>query len=438
MKKALLLYSFLFIISCQQDDSFNKNSSYKYKGEKVWSKTFGGSNDETVKSVISTQDGGFLVIGYTKSIDGDIVDANDNIEDAWLSKFDIEGNLLWSKTYGGSLDDYSYSAVEMDNGEVVVAGYSKSTDGDVPSNLGMHDFFVFKISLSGELIWSKTYGYTSHDHAHKIIKTSDNGLFVVGFTDYSGGIGDRSILHGVGEFYGMKLDSNGNMLWDTFFGGTQNDRVFDVVEANDGGYVMVGYSESNDYDAIDNHGSYDYWVVKVNSSGNLMWKKSYGGSDLDQAYGISKTNSGNYLIVGTSSSLDGDVSNHISGNDVWVIAIDDNGHLIWEKSYGGTQYETVNSIKKLKNDSFVIVGHTRSDDGDVKNLKGENDFWVLNIDSGGKLIWENTFGGSNFDFGYDFTELNDNSLIIVGESQSNDLDVSENKGMKDLLVIKVK
>lgn len=437
MNKLIIALIIFSIFSCQKDDGFN-DFSYMYRGDKLWSKTLGGSNDENIKSVITTSDGGFLVIGYTKSNDGDIVDAIDNIEDAWLTKYNVDGDLLWSKTYGGTLDDYSYSAVEMDNGEIVVAGYSKSTDGDVPSNLGMHDFFVFKITASGDLIWSKTYGYTSHDHAHKIIKTTDNGLFVVGFTDYSGGIGDKSVLHGVGEFYGMKLDNNGNLLWDTFFGGTQNDRVFDVVEANDGGYVMVGYSESNDFDATDNHGSYDYWVIKVSASGNLVWKKSYGGSDLDQAYGISKTRNGNYLIVGTSSSLDGDITNHIGGNDVWVVAIDDNGHKIWDKSYGGTQYETANSIKKINNDSFVIIGHTRSNDGNVKNLKGENDIWAFNIDSGGKLFWESTFGGSNFDFGYDVAELYDNSLILVGETQSIDFDITQSKGMKDLLIIKVK
>ena len=438
MKKVILICSLIVIIACQKDDDFGKSVLYKLKGEKVWSKTFGGSNDETIKSVITTKDGGFLVIGYTKSSDGDVIDASDNIEDAWLSKYNSEGDLLWSKTYGGSLDDYSYSAVELENGDFVVAGYTKSVDGDVSSNLGMHDFFVFKIDFNGNLIWSKTYGYTSHDHAHKIIKTTDNGFFVVGFTDYSGGIGNKNILHGFGEFYGMKLDSNGNMIWDVFFGGTQNDRVFDVVEANDGGYVMVGYSESNDFDATDNHGSYDYWVIKVNSTGDLIWKKSFGGSDLDQAYGISKTRNGNYLIVGTSSSLDGDISSHKGGNDIWVLAINDMGQKIWDKSFGGLQYETANSIKKIHDESFVIVGHTRSNDGDVFNNIGQNDFWVLNIDSGGKLFWEKTFGGTSFDFAYDCTQLLDDNLIIVGETQSSDFDAEVNKGMNDLLIVKIK
>ncbi|CAM3709168.1 hypothetical protein FLGE108171_11520 [Flavobacterium gelidilacus] len=439
MRKLILVFSILFIVSCNKEENLSFNDETVFSGKKVWSKSIGGSNFEEIHGVIATKDGGFVVVGDTKSSDGDITDKKYALEDIWLSKYNAEGNLLWSKTYGGSEDDLGYSVIENTDGTLVIAGYSKSSDGEVPSNLGMHDFFIFKTDSEGNLIWAKSHGFMSHDHAHKIINTSDGGYFVVGYVDYAGiGKSNKGVLHGVGEFYGIKLDANGNKLWDKYFGGTQNDRVFDVVQANDGGFVMVGYSESSDFDVNDNHGSYDYWVVKINTNGDLVWKKSYGGSELDQAYGIAKNLNNTYLITGTSNSMDGDISSNKGANDVWIINIDDNGALLWEKSFGGSGFDTSNSIRMISNGNFLISGHTRSMDGQITENKGENDFWAFTISPNGKMLWQKTFGGSNFDFGYDAVELKDKGFVIVGQTESNDLDVPINKGLSDLLIIKVR
>ena len=437
MKKLLFLFGLSILISCSNDNQ-HVSEQNPFDGKLIWSKTVGGSNEEYVRAVQSSKDGGFFVIGYTKSNDGEVVNKVGLEEDIWLTKFTSDGNLIWSKTYGGSLDDFGYSVIENTDGTLAIAGYSKSNDGDVPNNLGMHDFFIFKTDASGNILWKKSYGFASHDHAHKIINTSDGGFFVVGYADYSGfNRSSFEVQHGVGEYYGLKLDANGEKQWDCYFGGTQNDRVFDVVEANTGGYVMVGYSESNDFDVEDNHGSYDYWVVKINALGNLIWKKSYGGSDLDQAYGIAKGNNNTYLITGTAASVDGDITSNKGENDVWVIAIDDNGTKLWDKSYGGSQSEVANAIKVLSNGNFLLSGFTTSSDGDITHNKGMNDFWVFTITPSGKVLWQQTFGGSNIDFAYDATEILDKGIIIVGETQSNDLDVPENKGINDMLVVKV-
>lgn len=434
MKYFIFIIIGTFFYSCNQDDSINKNN---FNGTVIWSKTFGGSNEELVRGTCATKDGGFVVVGTTLSSDGDVLNKVSMMEDIWLSKYTIEGELLWSKTYGGSNDDYGYSVVENVDGTLAVAGYSMSNDGDVPSNLGMHDFFIFKTDFEGNMIWKKSYGFMSHDHAHKIITTNDGGYFIVGFADYSGLGKSNSTLHGVGEYYGIKLNANGEKEWDRYFGGTLNERVFDVVQANDGGLVMVGYSESTDFDVIDNHGSYDYWVVKLSLSGNLIWKKTFGGSGLDQAYGIAKTNNNSYLVVGTSNSTDGDVSMNKGSNDIWVVHIDDNGNKKWDKSFGGSLFDFANSIRSISNGNFLISGHSRSNDLDIKSNKGENDFWAFTISPNGKMLWQNTFGGSNLDFAYDAIETSNKSIIIVGETESNDFDVIENKGIKDLLIVKI-
>ena len=449
--KKLVYFAVLFsILSCDKETDIDTNADFK--AELDWSKTYGGSSEENTNSVVATPDGGMLILGHTNSYDGDIVKSHDLV-DILLTKLDADGNLMWTKTFGGSLNDYGISIIATSDGNYVLAGYSASSNGDVPGNVGMHDFYISKINGNGNIIWSKNYGFSSHDHAHKIIQTSDGGFFVTGFADYSGidesggtgnngeghQIGHKSVLHGVGEFLGIKLNSNGEFQWYRYFGGTQNDRVNDVVEANDGGIVMVGYSESNNFDVTDNKGSYDYWVVKIHHDGGLHWKKSYGGTGIDQAFGITKTGNNSYLIVGRSNSTDGDIKNSKGNFDGWVIHINDHGHLLWEKSFGGVDFDVATTIKKIANGNFVVAGNSRGTfDGNPN--KGENDFWLFEIDNkaNSNIYWQKTFGGSNIDIATDFYQTSKKELIVVGESQSSNQDVPENKGGNDLWVIKVR
>ncbi|GAA4078881.1 lipoprotein [Flavobacterium cheonanense] len=449
MRIVVFALTFIFF-SCsnsEQENSLNSLSELSI----VASKTFGGSLDEKIGSVVKTSDGGMIVVGHTNSSDGDINKQYDQI-DIWIIKIDSQGNKVWSKTIGGSKNDYGTSIIATNDGNFIISGYTESSDGIVPSNFGLHDFLVVKINSSGDVIWSKNYGFSGHDHAHKIIQTSDGGYFVVGFSEYSGiegsggtqnngeghEIGHKGVLHGSGEFIGVKIDSQGEFMWYRYFGGTQNDRVNDVVEANDGGFLMVGFSESSDFDINDNKGSYDFWVVKLQSNGSLAWKHNYGGSGIDQAFGVVKTNNNSYLIVGRSNSDDKDISVSLGGFDAWVIHIDDHGHLIWNKSFGGSEFDSAEQVRMLSNGNFGIVGNTRSNLNN--SLKGENDFWFLEVDNkaNSKVYWQKTFGGSNIDIAKDFYQNNNNEIFIVGESQSSDFDVNINRGNNDLWMLKLK
>lgn len=449
MRIVVFALTFIFF-SCsnsEQENSLNSLSELSI----VASKTFGGSLDEKIGSVVKTSDGGMIVVGHTNSSDGDINKQYDQI-DIWIIKIDSQGNKVWSKTIGGSKNDYGTSIIATNDGNFIISGYTESSDGIVPSNFGLHDFLVVKINSSGDVIWSKNYGFSGHDHAHKLIQTSDGGYFVVGFSEYSGiegsggtqnngeghEIGHKGVLHGSGEFIGVKIDSQGEFMWYRYFGGTQNDRVNDVVEANDGGFLMVGFSESSDFDINDNKGSYDFWVVKLQSNGSLAWKHNYGGSGIDQAFGVVKTNNNSYLIVGRSNSDDKDISVSLGGFDAWVIHIDDHGHLIWNKSFGGSEFDSAEQVRMLSNGNFGIVGNTRSNLNN--SLKGENDFWFLEVDNkaNSKVYWQKTFGGSNIDIAKDFYQNNNNEIFIVGESQSSDFDVNINRGNNDLWMLKLK
>jgi hypothetical protein len=452
MIKLIFIPVFCFVFfACSEKNDTTDIEKPEFKAAISSSKTFGGSLEEKINAVVKTVDGGCLILGNSLSIDGDVSKSNDQI-DIWLTKIDSNGNKLWSKTFGGSKNDYGSSIIATNDGNFVIAGYSASSDGDVPGNVGLHDFFILKINPQGDKIWSKNYGFTGHDHAHKIIQTKDNGFFVVGFAEYegilgSGGtdnngsghtIGHRGVLHGSGEYLGVKLDANGEFLWFRYFGGTQNDVINDVVEANDGGLVMAGYSESTNFDITDNKGSYDFWVVKIHDDGMSHWKHNYGGSGIDQAFGITKTGNNSYLIAGKTNSTDKDITTSIGGFDAWVIHIDDMGHMIWQKSFGGSEFDSVNAIRKLSNGNFGVVGNSRSSfDGKLNN--GQNDFWIFEIDNkpNTTLFWQKTFGGTKIDVATDFFQTASNEIIIVGESQSNDKDVPLNKGSNDLWMIKL-
>jgi hypothetical protein len=453
MKKLILITLFFSILlSCSEKEKSENETEMEFKAEMVLSKTFGGSLEEKINSVVKTADGGMLVFGNTISTNGDINKTHDQI-DMWLTKIDASGMKVWSKTIGGSQNDYGMSIIATSDGNFVIAGYSASNDADIPGNVGLHDFFISKIDPQGNKIWNKNYGFSSHDHAHKIIQTRDGGYFVTGFAEYEGidgaggtgnngaghEIGHRNVKHGSGEYLGIKLDSEGNFNWYRYFGGTQNDRVNDVVEANDGGFVMVGYSESTNFDITDNKGGYDYWVIKIHENGDLHWKHNFGGSGIDQAFGISKTDNNSYLIVGKTNSTDKDVSKNLGGFDAWVIHLSDHGHLIWEKSFGGSEFDSATTIRKLANGNFGVVGNSRNS-FDGKLNKGQNDYWMFEIDNkpNSNLYWQKTFGGSKIDIATDFYQTATNEIVIVGESQSDDQDVPQNKGSNDLWILKLK
>jgi len=433
-----ILCLFILIVSSCKNDDISTTDPLDF-GQTQWTKTFGGTQEDFAQSVIQTSDGNLVMLGTTGSIDGTITDKSQEDNDYWLMKFDVEGTVLWSKTYGGSGEDIGQKVIETSDGGFALAGYSQSSDGDASANQGFHDNWLLRLDSQGELLWEKSYGYAGHDHAYSLIQTSDGGFFMTGFLDVtaSDGQGNERNLgstrrHGIGEFWCHKLDANGNVEWRRYFGGTNNDRSYDVVQANDGGYVVTGFSESNDFDITNNHGSYDYWVIKLNTQGELVWENSFGGSEIDQSRAIVKTDDNAYIIAGNSFSTDGDISQSYGGSDFWLIKINDQGDLLWNKNYGGSDFDYATSIKKTSS-GFVVSGYSQS-----SNNYGDNDYWVLKIDVNGTVIWHKNFGGSGFDLAFDAIETFDNRIIVVGETESNDHDIVENRGLKDVLIVNIK
>lgn len=434
----IILVSIL-LFSCSEDDNLPIVSISS--GEVEWSKTFGGSKNELANSVVRTNDGGYAILGYTQSNDGDITDKPNEDFDYWVMKFNSNDELEWNKTYGGSLDDRGSKIIQTQDGGYAIVGYSQSNDVDATQNQGSYDFWVVKLTSNGIVSWEKSFGYTGSDKGYSILQTSDNGYLLSGVLDVtaSGGAGNsKAVLHAGGDYWAIKLDVSGNTQWTKYFGGSLNDTLSDAVQTPDGGFLLVGSSDSADVDITINNGTYDFWVVKIDALGALVWEKTYGGSEIDEARAIVVSNDGNYLIVGDTRSADVDVSQNSGSADLWLIKITENGTLIWEKTFGGSSFDVGRAIVKTQDNDFIIAGSSRSQDGDLNENNGQNDAWVLKINDSGGVVWQQTIGGSNIDFAYGIAELNNKKVVLVGESSSSDFDIIENKGFTDLLIAKIK
>ena len=442
-RKCFTLFGYMFCLafSCSSGDENVSDSNLSPTVNFV--KTFGGSKNESAQAITKTFDGGYAVLGYTQSMDGDIKNKNNESFDYWLLKFDANHTLQWQKTYGGSDEDQGNSIIQTLDGGYAIFGSSKSDDMDVTINNGSSDFWISKLDVTGNMVWEKSFGFSGLDSGISVIQTKDAGYLLIGVLDVtaSGGLGNSKnaqTKHAGGDYWAIKLNASGEKQWSRYYGGTFTETPYRVMQTEDNGFIIVGSSDSSDVDISNNLGTYDFWVIKISETGQLIWEKSFGGSQIDEARGITATNDGNYIIIGDTRSSDKNVSKNNGAADVWIIKISPTGDLIWEKTFGGSSFDAARSVFKTQDNGFIITGNSRSLDGDLSKNNGQNDAWVFKINSNGTLIWEATIGGSDIDLALDATVLNDETIVVVGETNSSNLDISKNNGFTDMLIFTLK
>ena len=437
MIKLKTLFIFTFFFGCVKSEFTIDNINYQLDNVKI----FGGSNDDQANDIINTVDGGFMVIGSSKSSDGLIQNKIGSESDIILMKFDSGKSLEWVKNYGGSRDDRGQSIVEVQGIGYAILGYSMSDDGDASNNEGFHDNWVIMIDLKGNIVWEKNYGFSGHDHGYNIIRTKDGNIFFNGFLDItaSRGLGSsgkevKSIKHGVGEFWCHKIDLEGNILWRKYFGGTNNDRSYDSIETAKGDFIIVGSSESNDNDISFPKGSYDIWVIKLSSNGDFLWERSYGGSKYETANSIIQSLDNKIYILGSTLSNDKDVSFQIGNSDFWLLTLDSNGNLLGEQTFGGSNFDMGKKIEIDNRDNLWLTGYSRSFDFDSNSNKGKNDAVLIRLSKNRILKEFLTIGAEGEDIANSLIHFNENEIIVAGYSDSKEDFFSENKGGKDIFL----
>ena len=431
------LFIFIFFCGCVKSEFIITNKNYELDNIK----TFGGSDDDEANDIINTSDGGFMVIGSSKSNDGLIQNKMDLESDIILMKFDSDKSIEWVKNYGGSRDDRGQSVVEVSGIGYALLGYSMSNDGDASRNEGFHDNWVILIDSIGNIIWEKSYGFSGHDHAYNIIKTKDGNLFFNGFLDVtaSRGLGstekvEKSIKHGVGEFWCHKIDLDGNILWRKYFGGTNNDRSYDSIETADGDFIIVGSSESSDNDISSPKGSYDIWVIKLSSNGDFLWERSYGGSKYETANSIIQSSDKKIHILGSTLSDDKDISFQMGSTDFYLLTIDSDGNLLSGQTFGGSNFDMGKKIEIDNKDNLWLTGYSRSLDFDLSFNKGKNDAVLIQLSKNRILKKVLAIGAEGEDIANSLIHFNENEIIVAGYSDSRGDYFVENKGGKDIFL----
>ncbi|TVQ67535.1 MAG: hypothetical protein EA363_12260 [Balneolaceae bacterium] len=350
------------------------------------------------------------------------------------------------KIFGGTRADLGYAIDHTADGGYVLTGQFQSNNGDF-ENMdklgGVIDVFVLKITYSGEIEWIQILSGSNRDEGRSIRQTSDNGYILAGSTLSGNGdfAGERTGSRFDNDIFLAKLDSEGNKVWIETFVGSKNDRANSVVESGDGGYVVTGAVRSSDGDfgGVDRISS-DIFVLKVSASGQLEWKKTYGGSGDDSGSSIIPALDGGYVLTGGTRSNDGDFSGMNRGSfDVFVMKLDSNGNMEWRETYGGSDYDFSHAIMAAGDGGYVLTGRTVSNDGDFEgNLRGESDIFVIKLDPRGAVEWTQTYGGSAQDSGHSITQAIDGGFVLTGSAFSNDGDFAgANKGEFSIPVVKV-
>jgi hypothetical protein len=396
-----------------------------------WQKCYGGTNHDNTYCIEQTKDSGYIVAGATYSNNGDVTGNHDTTgthPDYWIIKINGGGALQWQKSLGGTGDDEAYSIQQTLDGGYVVAGYSTSTDGDVSGNHGGGDYWVVKLTAGGAIHWQKCYGGSGYDEARCIRQTDDGGYIVAGYSTSNDG--DVSANHGGGDYWVLKLDTGGAIQWQKCLGGTGSDAAFSIRQTSDGGYIVAGESTSTNDEVSGNRGGGDYWVAKLDTGGNIQWQKCLGGTAEDAATSILQTADGGYVVAGASASNDGDASGNHGEKDFWIVKLNSGGAIQWQKSSGGMWNDLANSIWQTTDGGYVVTGGTWSNNGDVsgnhENTGDYPDYWVLKLDSGGAIQWQKCLGGILYDQAYSIQQTTDGGYIVGGSGGSNDGDVSGN------------
>jgi len=411
-----------------------------------WQKTIGGSLTDgsfsfnSAPTIIKpTADGGYIVGGSSQSsISGLKTENSRGNFDYWIVKLDAARNILWQKTFGGSMIDYFEDIEQTADGGYIIAGISQSGisgDKTSPSFDGgaFADVWIIKTDASGNIAWQKTYGGSMSDVPKNIKQTSDGG-YIMGCWSGSEsntitGIGNKTSLQkgGSADYWVVKMDASGNSVWQADYGGaTGSAATLNSLKITaDGGYVLCGgffgFATGNDKTEASRGGN-DFWLVKITNTGTVQWDKTLGGSMSDIGQSIAQTTDGGYIVTGESeSNISGDkTENAIAGStnfDYWVLKLNSTGGIVWQNTIGSYQDDRPRCIEQAADGGYVIGGFSQSPIwADKSAISQFNDFWFVKLNTNGTIEWNKTISAANDDYSMQMTLAADGGILIAGGS----------------------
>ncbi len=303
--------------------------------------------------------------------------------DVWLIKTDVSGDTLWTKTFGGIRNDIGYSVQQTIDGGYIITGTKGYFEG-----AGLSDVWLIKTDASGDTLWTKIFGGTWSDEGYSVQQTTDGGYIITGHT--------MSFGAGFYDVWLIKTNANGDTLWTKTFGGTNYDSGFSTQQTTDGGYIITGYTTSF------GTGSSDVWLIKTNATGDTLWTNTFGGTRGDIGYSVQQTIDGGYVITGTKDYLESGVS------DLWLIKTNATGDTLWTKTFSGNLECWGNSVQQTSDGGYIVTGYKDYRESPVCDL------WLIKTDASGDTLWTKILSGIPCAGGNSVQQTTDGGYIITG------------------------
>jgi len=346
----------------------------------TWIKTFGGLKDDDGHTVHQTFDGGYIITGITKPV-------NAMDYDLWLIKTNGNGDILWTKTYGGSNVDEGIDVKQTTDNGFIITGRTSSFGA------GNSDVWLIKTNSNGDSLWSKTFGGVNNEYGNSVIQTADNGYVIIGSTESFGAGGS--------DFWMIKTNNVGDSIWSKTYGGNYHDIAFGGEQTSDDGFVLTGYTQPAGFSNA------DVWLIKTDHLGEIEWSQTYGGNLAELATSVQQTYDEGYIITGYTMSYGA------GSMDLWLIKTDMYGDTIWTKTFGGASNDQGTCVIETAESDFIVCRFNFSLSPD-----GDPDLWLIKTDISGDTLWTRTYGGSGSEVGHFIEETFDGGLIVSGWTSS--------------------
>lgn len=353
---------------------------------------------------------------------------------AQKAKLPPEPDIRWQRVYGGSATDQARVIVPLPGRSLLLVGSTRSNDGKLDWREGLDfDMWLAKLSYTGELLWQHSLGGRYHDEGKAAHALPDGSYVVGGFT------ASPELTHGERDIFAVRIDGLGRVRWQKAYGGSGNEDLHAMIPLSDGGFLLVGETGSADGDVKRNQGGIDAWLVRIDADGRIKWQRTYGGPGNERAVDALVNSDGSFIILASSDAQGGDISQHWGGTDYWLFAVSADGNPSWRRYYGGRDNDEPHGIVRDQQNNMYLVGTSFSQDGYLAGSghRGQGDVWVLALRNDGSKIWSKCYGGLGQDGASQMILTQDRNLMVAATSRSRDGVRTGFKGVFDGWLLKI-
>jgi hypothetical protein len=412
---------------------------FSAQAQSYWEKSLGGSGYDIGKKIIYNNDGTFIIAGEVASADGLgagkslTIEGETETADIVVTKYSPQGMEYWRTVVGGDGKEELSDFLQTSDGGFALIGTTMSKKGQIRSSHGDRDIFVLRLTSAGQVKWVRDYGGIGNDRGFGITEIYDKGFIIAGETGSLDGTMQSKARGGL-DGWMARIDFTGEVMWEKKYGGTDNEKIENIIEINDSSFVAVATSGSKDVDFQANNGQQDAWFFGFDWFGKMSWQKNYGGELNENVHGAKLDKDGNIVVAGTTFSKTGKFSTQHGMGDFWILKMDKEGNLLFSKNVGGAKPEGASDVICTSDGGYLMVGMTQSKDGDVKTNNGVFDGMLAKVDKNGELKWVTTAGYDKRDYLYSAVETAEGSYICVGMSQKGLKTPKEHHGAYDIWV----